>query len=262
MTRSSRLSEQSRISLRCSYPPGGVRTPFCRMASPYPGNAAGYSAAADGRQLAARTPDRLPQVHFRASRPGGNIWRTSRPRAWRMSSPHPPRSAISMARPGRLFYRGYDISQLAGAATFEEIAYLLQRGAAAQPRRAGRLPRRARRRPGAGQAGQRQPGRSRRAARADGGAAHAWSRWPARTTRTRTPTRRRRTRARRPGSPRSSPPGRRLSTPPARAGSAVPRRSRPRAGRQLPAPVHAAPPRARGRPRSWTPAWCCTPTTR
>ena len=30
---------------------------------------------------------------------------------------------------GRLSYRGYDINQLAGAATFEEIAYLLQRGA-------------------------------------------------------------------------------------------------------------------------------------
>jgi len=29
---------------------------------------------------------------------------------------------------GRLFYRGYDIDQIAGAATFEEIAYLLQRG--------------------------------------------------------------------------------------------------------------------------------------
>lgn len=33
-------------------------------------------------------------------------------------------------RAGRLSYRGYDIHQLAGAATFEEIAYLLQRGAA------------------------------------------------------------------------------------------------------------------------------------
>ena len=31
---------------------------------------------------------------------------------------------------GRLFYRGYDIHQLAGSATFEEIAYLLQRGSA------------------------------------------------------------------------------------------------------------------------------------
>ena len=31
---------------------------------------------------------------------------------------------------GRLSYRGYDIHQLAGAATFEETAYLLQRGAA------------------------------------------------------------------------------------------------------------------------------------
>jgi citrate synthase len=31
---------------------------------------------------------------------------------------------------GRLSYRGYDINQLAGAATFEEIAYLLQRGSA------------------------------------------------------------------------------------------------------------------------------------
>jgi citrate synthase len=34
---------------------------------------------------------------------------------------------------GRLFYRGYDIHQLAGVATFEEIAYLLQRGTAATP---------------------------------------------------------------------------------------------------------------------------------
>jgi citrate synthase len=31
-------------------------------------------------------------------------------------------------RAGRLFYRGYDINQLAGSATFEEAAYLLQRG--------------------------------------------------------------------------------------------------------------------------------------
>src|SRR5262249_34725611 len=31
-------------------------------------------------------------------------------------------------RAGLLFYRGYDIHQLAGAATFEEIAFLLQRG--------------------------------------------------------------------------------------------------------------------------------------
>jgi 2-methylcitrate synthase len=30
---------------------------------------------------------------------------------------------------GRLFYRGYDINDLAGASTFEEISYLLQRGA-------------------------------------------------------------------------------------------------------------------------------------
>ena len=29
---------------------------------------------------------------------------------------------------GRLFYRGYDIHDLAGRTTFEEIAYLLQRG--------------------------------------------------------------------------------------------------------------------------------------
>jgi citrate synthase len=31
-------------------------------------------------------------------------------------------------RAGRLSYRGYDISQLAGVVTFEEVAYLLQRG--------------------------------------------------------------------------------------------------------------------------------------
>ena len=31
-------------------------------------------------------------------------------------------------RAGVLFYRGYDIHQLAGSATFEEVAYLLQRG--------------------------------------------------------------------------------------------------------------------------------------
>jgi citrate synthase len=34
---------------------------------------------------------------------------------------------------GRLSYRGFDINQLAGAATFEEIAYLLQRGAPPGP---------------------------------------------------------------------------------------------------------------------------------
>ena len=34
---------------------------------------------------------------------------------------------------GLLFYRGYDIHQLAGSATFEEIAYLLQRGSAPSP---------------------------------------------------------------------------------------------------------------------------------
>jgi citrate synthase len=34
---------------------------------------------------------------------------------------------------GRLSYRGYDIHQLAGVATFEEIAYLLERGAAPGP---------------------------------------------------------------------------------------------------------------------------------
>jgi citrate synthase len=33
-------------------------------------------------------------------------------------------------RAGRLFYRGYDINELAGSATFGEIAYLLQRGSA------------------------------------------------------------------------------------------------------------------------------------
>jgi citrate synthase len=33
-------------------------------------------------------------------------------------------------RAGRLFYRGYDIHELAGNASFEEIAYLLQRGSA------------------------------------------------------------------------------------------------------------------------------------
>jgi 2-methylcitrate synthase len=36
-------------------------------------------------------------------------------------------------RAGLLFYRGYDIHQLAGSATFEETAYLLQRGHAPTP---------------------------------------------------------------------------------------------------------------------------------
>src|SRR5262249_2398867 len=39
-------------------------------------------------------------------------------------------------RAGLRFYRGYDIPQLAGSATFEEIAYLLQRG---HPPSAGEL---------------------------------------------------------------------------------------------------------------------------
>ena len=34
---------------------------------------------------------------------------------------------------GRLSYRGYDIHDLAGAATFEEVAYLLQRGTPPSP---------------------------------------------------------------------------------------------------------------------------------
>ncbi len=38
---------------------------------------------------------------------------------------------------GRLFYRGYDINQIAGAATFEEIAYLLQRGTPPSPAELG-----------------------------------------------------------------------------------------------------------------------------
>ena len=33
-------------------------------------------------------------------------------------------------RAGLLFYRGYDINELAGRASFEEIAFLLQRGTA------------------------------------------------------------------------------------------------------------------------------------
>ncbi|MGH3273277.1 MAG: citrate/2-methylcitrate synthase, partial [Streptosporangiaceae bacterium] len=36
-------------------------------------------------------------------------------------------------RAGRLSYRGYDIGQLAGTATFEEVACLLQRGAPPSP---------------------------------------------------------------------------------------------------------------------------------
>jgi len=99
---------------------------------------------------------------------------------------------------GRLFYRGYDINQLAGSATFEEIAYLLQRGS--PPTRAeldgyrgeiaagralgklaaGTLPEVARSR-----------SRWRRCA--------AWSRWPAPMTRTPAPTSPGRTSARQPG---------------------------------------------------------------
>ena len=62
-------------------------------------------------------------------------------------------------RDGRLSYRGYDVRQLAGTVTFEEVAYLLQRGTPPDRARAGRLPRRARRGPGARPGGPRQPAR-------------------------------------------------------------------------------------------------------
>ena len=46
----------------------------------------------------------------------------------RTSSPRRPRSPTSTARAGRLFYRGYDIHDLAGRISFEECVHLLQRG--------------------------------------------------------------------------------------------------------------------------------------
>jgi citrate synthase len=112
-------------------------------------------------------------------------------------------------RAGLLFYRGYDIHQLAGPATFEEIAYLLQRGhpptrvelasyadEIATGRALGSLVTACLRTWRAG---------SRRWRRCE-----AWSPWLAPTTRTKTPTRPGQTSARPPG---SSPSSRSLSPP-------------------------------------------------
>ena len=120
-------------------------------------------------------------------------------------------------RAGRLFYRGYDIHELAGRATFEEIAYLLQRGA---PPSRGELAGyrdelaagRALGRAGRGQPPARSPeprSRWRRCA--------AWSRWPAPTTRTRTPTSRGQPAQGGPADRAAAAPGRRATRPPAPA---------------------------------------------
>jgi citrate synthase len=161
---------------------------------------------------------------------------------------------------GRLFYRGYDIHQLAGASTFEEIAYLLQRGSAPGPgelggyraelvagRTLGKLVSSTLPQIAASQG----PMEAMRSlvslASADdpdesSNAAAANERKAARLTR----------------SSRSwSPP----TTRPARGVSAC---------RTIPASAWpltscsscVAPPRPRGMLRSWTPAWCCTRTTR
>ena len=70
---------------------------------------------------------------------------------------------------GRLFYRGYDIHQLAGSATFEEIAYLLQRGSAPDAGELNGFRAAARRGPGAGRAGQFHAAADRRQPGPDGG---------------------------------------------------------------------------------------------
>src|SRR6202034_4379186 len=77
------------------------------------------------------------QVHCRASRPRGRHMAEKPSRG--LADVVAASTALSDidGRAGRLSYRGYDIHQLAGAdsgadsgsATFEEIAYLLQRGA-------------------------------------------------------------------------------------------------------------------------------------
>ncbi len=74
-----------------------------------------------GRVPASTLPNRAVRedAYGRESRPGD--WRTW----W---SPR-RRSATSTAGPGGCCYRGFDVTELAGTATFEEVACLLQRGA-------------------------------------------------------------------------------------------------------------------------------------
>src|SRR5580693_2359048 len=85
------------------YPPGGVF----------------YPAGAPGPGAASMLPKRAVREVHMAGKPSRGL-----------ADVVVAATAISDidGRDGRLSYRGYDIAQLAGSVTFEEVAYLLQRG--------------------------------------------------------------------------------------------------------------------------------------
>src|SRR5215469_9523110 len=91
----------------------------------------GRSVIGPGRVDVARRDRRgqPAEVHCRASPPGGSTTMADKPSKG-LADIIAASTALSDidGRAGLLFYRGYDIHQLAGSATFEEVAYLLQRG--------------------------------------------------------------------------------------------------------------------------------------
>src|ERR1039457_3007718 len=111
-----------------SYPAAGSSYPVRRHQVSHGGNPGGPAGADCGDHLESAP---AAQVHCGASRPEG-MHMAEGPSSMGLADVVAASTAISDidGRACRLFYRGYDINQLAGSSTFEEIAYLLQRGSA------------------------------------------------------------------------------------------------------------------------------------
>ncbi len=247
----SEVSPQGYPAIAAAMPAGG------------PGSRAGRTANADGRNPAGKSGEagRRKYTAQRTVREEGNM------------ADEPSRGladvvAASTAlsdidgQAGRLFYRGYDINDLAGHASFEEVAFLLQRGHA--PSRGEldgyRAELAAGRRLGSLAAAR--PGRRSRAASGRWRRCAALSRWAAPTTPTPRPT-----------SPAANlrKAARLTAQQPvliaayhaARTGRDLPPADpEPWHRRQLPAAAVRRTAGHRAPRRSSTPAWCCTPITR
>src|SRR5260221_4228705 len=124
MTRSSCLSQQLLISHYSATLLGGR----CTTSGPIDWAGSARIASASTPRDREREGAERAQVHFPGRRPRGTHMPGKQSRG--LADVVAASTALSDidGHAGRLFYRGYDITQLAGSATFEEIACLLQRG--------------------------------------------------------------------------------------------------------------------------------------
>ena len=228
-----------------------------RMAAPPHGRAGGRGRA--GRDWSRA----VAEVHCRASHAGGNKMADKPSKG--LADVVAASTALSDidGQAGLLFYRGYDIHQLAGRRDLRGDRLPAAARSRARPRRAGRLPR-------ARLAGGRD---ARQAGHAPCLPDVAASQAPMEAMRSLVSL----ASADDPDKNSNAPGGERAQGRPADRAAAAPGRRlsrRPRAG------VSACPPNPdwgwrptscsrcaarrppRARPRSWTRAWCCTPTTR